>query len=170
MGFERTDAGFHDSVLSKFRTRLVTGGAEQLLLDGMLTRFHACGLLNAGGRARTVWHRGRPVDRGFQVVFKAYPRTRELMRAVGIPRRDLRPVSGGAVFVHGDGTLHRLGTSKVAALRFTGLRGAVARSPSRVIHSEDTRYPRFSALTDATLITQWEYARKAPATTAAGPC
>lgn len=77
-----------------------------------------------GGRARTVWHRGRPVDRGFQVVFKAYPRTRELMRAVGIPRRDLRAVSGGAVFVHGDGTLHRLGTSKVAALRFTGLRGA----------------------------------------------
>ena len=63
-----------------------------------------------GGRARTVWHRGRPVDRGFQVVFKAYPRTRELMRAVGIPRRDLRPVSGGAVFVHGDGTIHRLYT------------------------------------------------------------
>jgi phytoene dehydrogenase-like protein len=77
-----------------------------------------------GGRARTVWHRGRPVDRGFQVVFKAYPRTRELMRAVGIPRRDLRPVSGGAVFVHGDGTIHRLGTSKVATLRFTGLGGA----------------------------------------------
>ena len=23
-----------------------------------------------GGRARTVWHRGRPVDRGFQVVFR----------------------------------------------------------------------------------------------------
>jgi transposase len=50
---ELTDAGFHDSVLSKWRTRLVTGGAEQLLLDGLLTRFQACGLLKAGGRART---------------------------------------------------------------------------------------------------------------------
>ncbi len=53
LGLELTDAGFHDSVLSKFRARLVAGGAEQLLLDVMLTRFHACGLLKAGGRART---------------------------------------------------------------------------------------------------------------------
>jgi phytoene dehydrogenase-like protein len=74
-----------------------------------------------GGRARTVWHRGRPVDRGFQTLFKAYPRTRELIRAVGIPRRDLRPISGGAVFIGGDGTLHRLGASKLAPLRFTGM-------------------------------------------------
>jgi transposase len=53
LGLERTDAGFHDAGLSKCRTRLVTGGAEQLLLDVMLTRFHAGGLLTAGGRART---------------------------------------------------------------------------------------------------------------------
>ncbi len=74
-----------------------------------------------GGRARTVWHRGRPVDRGFQVLLRAYPRARALVRAVGIPRRDLRPVSGGVVFVHGDGRLDRLGSSVVAPLRFTGL-------------------------------------------------
>jgi Flavin containing amine oxidoreductase len=55
------------------------------------------------------------------VLFRAYPRTRALIRAVGIPRRDLRPVSGGAVFVRGDGRIDRLGTSKLAALRFTGL-------------------------------------------------
>jgi transposase len=53
LGLERTDAGFHYSVLATFRTRLVTGGAEPLRLDGMLTRVHACGLLQAGGRART---------------------------------------------------------------------------------------------------------------------
>jgi transposase len=53
LGLELTDAGFHYSVLSKFRTRLVTGRAEQMLLDVMLTRFQACGLLKAGGRART---------------------------------------------------------------------------------------------------------------------
>jgi transposase len=53
LGLELTDAGFHYSVLSKFRARLVAGGAEQLLLDVLLTRFHACGLLKAGGQART---------------------------------------------------------------------------------------------------------------------
>jgi transposase len=52
LGLELTDAGFHYSVLSTCRTRLVTGGAEQLLLDVMRTRFQACGLLKAGGRAR----------------------------------------------------------------------------------------------------------------------
>ena len=73
-----------------------------------------------GGRARTVWHRGRPVDRGFQVLFKAYPRTRELLRAIGLPRRDLRPVDGGAVFIGEAGT-HRLGASRLGVLRFGGM-------------------------------------------------
>jgi phytoene dehydrogenase-like protein len=73
-----------------------------------------------GGRARTVWHRGRPVDRGFQVLFSAYPRTRALLRAVGLPRRDLRPVSGGAVFMNGAEN-PRFGTSPLAPLGFRGL-------------------------------------------------
>jgi phytoene dehydrogenase-like protein len=102
-----------------------------------------------GGRARTVWHRGRPVDRGFQVLFRAYPRTRELVRAVGIPRRDLRPVSGGAVFLRGDGAIDRLGTSAIAPLRFGGLAPAdrlrlarlgaevVARSPQALLAEGD---------------------------------
>ena len=33
-----------------------------------------------------------------------------------------------------------------------GLRGRIAENPSRVIHSEDTRYPRFNLLTDAALL------------------
>jgi transposase len=48
-----TDPGFHYSVLAQFRKRLVAGQAEQVLLDAMLDRFQACGLLTAGGRART---------------------------------------------------------------------------------------------------------------------
>ena len=74
-----------------------------------------------GGRARTVWHRGRPVDRGFQVLFRSYPRTRELLRAIGLPRRDLRPVDGGAVFIGETGT-HRLGSSRSGLVRFGGMR------------------------------------------------
>jgi len=53
LALELTDAGFHYSVLSKFRTRLVAGGAEQLLLDALLTRLQATGWLKAGGRARS---------------------------------------------------------------------------------------------------------------------
>jgi transposase len=53
LGLELTEAGCHDSVLSKFRTRLVTGGVAQMRLDVMLTRVQACGVLKAGGQART---------------------------------------------------------------------------------------------------------------------
>ncbi len=74
-----------------------------------------------GGRARTVWHRGRPVDRGFQALFRAYPRTRSLLREIGLPRRDLRPVSDGAVFMGPDGRARRFGASAAAALSFAGL-------------------------------------------------
>jgi phytoene dehydrogenase-like protein len=56
-----------------------------------------------GGRARTVWHRGRPVDVGFQALFSAYPATRAFVRAAGLPRRDLRPIAGGAAFNDGSG-------------------------------------------------------------------
>jgi transposase len=38
-GLEHTDPGFDHSVLSKFRSRLIAGAAEQLLLDAMLAQF-----------------------------------------------------------------------------------------------------------------------------------
>jgi transposase len=53
LGLELTDPGFDFSVLSAFRTRLVAGSAEQLLLDKMLERFRARGLVKARGQQRT---------------------------------------------------------------------------------------------------------------------
>ena len=53
LGLELTDPGFHFSVLSEFRARLVAGGAEHLLLDRMLERFKARGILRARGKQRT---------------------------------------------------------------------------------------------------------------------
>lgn len=47
------DPGFDASVLSEFRTRLVAGGAEELLLDTLLTACRAHGVLKARGRQRT---------------------------------------------------------------------------------------------------------------------
>src|SRR5215471_5888584 len=38
LGLELTDAGFHHTVLSEFRSRLVAGGAELRLLDMLLER------------------------------------------------------------------------------------------------------------------------------------
>jgi len=53
LGLELTDPGFHFSVLTEFRARLVAKGAEHLLLDTMLERFKARGLVKARGKQRT---------------------------------------------------------------------------------------------------------------------
>lgn len=53
LSLELTDSGFDASVLSEFRTRLIHGGNEMLLLDTMLARFKTLGLLKARGRQRT---------------------------------------------------------------------------------------------------------------------
>ena len=50
LGLELTDPGFDYSVLSEFRTRLVTGSAEARLFTALLQSFQACGLVTAGGR------------------------------------------------------------------------------------------------------------------------
>src|SRR5205085_11139135 len=47
------DAGFDASVLSEFRTRLLTGGAEQLLFDTLLTWCRERQFLKAQGWQRT---------------------------------------------------------------------------------------------------------------------
>src|SRR5215207_10941698 len=45
LSLELTDAGFDHTVLSEFRTRLVEGDAEPLLLDLLLRRFRELALL-----------------------------------------------------------------------------------------------------------------------------
>lgn len=53
LALELTDPGFDASVLSEFRARLIDGALERQLLDGMLARLAAVGLLRARGRQRT---------------------------------------------------------------------------------------------------------------------
>jgi transposase len=53
LALELTDPGFDHTVLSAFRSRLRTGGAEHLLRDVLLERFRAAGLLKAHHRQRT---------------------------------------------------------------------------------------------------------------------
>ena len=53
LGLDLTDPGFDHTVLSEFRTRLVIGEAEHLLLDTLLTLARTQGLLKARGRQRT---------------------------------------------------------------------------------------------------------------------
>jgi transposase len=50
---EVSDPGFHQTVLSACRTRLVVGEAAPLRLDALLTLAQAQGLLNVRGRQRT---------------------------------------------------------------------------------------------------------------------
>lgn len=42
-----TDPGFDYSILSEFRTRLITGGTEQKLLDTLIHRLRELGLLKS---------------------------------------------------------------------------------------------------------------------------
>jgi len=53
LGIELEDSGFDFSVLSEFRTRLIHGKADHLLLDNMLAHFKAQGLVKAKGKQRT---------------------------------------------------------------------------------------------------------------------
>jgi transposase len=53
LSLELTDTGFHYSVLSEFRARLIAGGMEQGLLDSLLERFKERGWIKARGRQRT---------------------------------------------------------------------------------------------------------------------
>ena len=50
LSLELTDAGFHHSVLSEFRTRLVTGESGQLLLESLLHHLLEAGLLKKRGQ------------------------------------------------------------------------------------------------------------------------
>jgi transposase len=53
LNLELTDPGFDHTVLSEFRARLLTGRAEQLLLDTWLARCRERKFLKARGRQRT---------------------------------------------------------------------------------------------------------------------
>jgi transposase len=53
LSLELTDPGFDFSVLSEFRDRLLAGRAEEFLLDKLLERCRALGLLTARGQQRT---------------------------------------------------------------------------------------------------------------------
>ncbi|HEX3994644.1 MAG TPA: transposase, partial [Acetobacteraceae bacterium] len=53
LGLSLTDAGFDHTVLSEFRSRLVDGKAERLLLDTLLRDLRERGLIKIRGRQRT---------------------------------------------------------------------------------------------------------------------
>jgi transposase len=53
LGLELTDQGFHYSILSEFRSRLIDGQAEHIMFETLLKLFKERNLLKAGGRQRT---------------------------------------------------------------------------------------------------------------------
>jgi transposase len=53
LGLELTDPGFDASILSEFRTRLVTHQLQTRVLDLLVARLVEAGLLKAGGKQRT---------------------------------------------------------------------------------------------------------------------
>jgi transposase len=77
LGLQLTDPGFNFSVLSEFRSRLVEGGKERLLLEKVLEGCKERGYLKVRGRARTD---STHVLGALRVLSK-WERTAETMRA-----------------------------------------------------------------------------------------
>ncbi len=67
LGLDLADPGFDFSVLAKFRARLLVGSAEMTLLETMLERFKAQGLLKARGQQRTDSRPIGPADKTYNV-------------------------------------------------------------------------------------------------------
>ena len=53
LGLDLADPGFNDSILSEFRAHVGAGGLDQVVLDTLLERLVADGLVPAGGKMRT---------------------------------------------------------------------------------------------------------------------
>lgn len=53
LGLDLADPGFDSSILSEFRARVAAGGLDQVVLDTLLERLAADGLVGAGGTMRT---------------------------------------------------------------------------------------------------------------------
>src|SRR5258706_16393266 len=53
LGLDLADPGFDHSILSEFRARVAAGGLDQVVLDTLLERLAADGLVSAGGTMRT---------------------------------------------------------------------------------------------------------------------
>jgi phytoene dehydrogenase-like protein len=108
-----------------------------------------------GGRVRTDWYAGRPVDRGFQVAFSAYPALRRFVRDIGIPGDDMRPFAGGGVFFDEDGWSQLapspkslLGFAALGSadrLRFAKLAAEVRFAPPRILLGRDEAAPTTEA-------------------------
>src|SRR5258708_4126483 len=54
LGLDLADPGFDHSILSEFRARAAAGGLGQAVLDTLLERLPAEGLVKAGGKMRTA--------------------------------------------------------------------------------------------------------------------
>jgi phytoene dehydrogenase-like protein len=105
-----------------------------------------------GGRAQTDWVDGRPVDRGFQALFRAYPETRRFIAEIGLPKRDLRPFGRGAL-IHDGERWTRISSrpramlsspllSKLEAARLARLAAEVAaRSPEGLLDEREVAAP-----------------------------
>ena len=75
LGLDLADPGFDDSILSEFRARVVAGGLDQVVLDALLERLSAGGLVAAGGKMRTDSARVTTLAPGRPPARKATPAT-----------------------------------------------------------------------------------------------
>jgi transposase len=141
LSLELTDTGFDSSVLSEFRSRLVEGRAERLLLEVMLERFRRQGLLRARGGQRTdsthVLAAVRGINR-FELVREAM---RHALESLSVAAPDWLKAHADPEWVeryerHFE---KRPGKGKQAQLELARVIGADGATLLRAVHSSDAR-------------------------------
>lgn len=95
LGLSLTDPGFDHTVLSEFRSRLIEGDAERLLLDTFLRHLRDQGLVKAGGRQRTDSTHVLAAVRGLNRLERVGETLREALNELAVVApdwlRDLTP-------------------------------------------------------------------------------
>jgi len=142
LGLELTDAGFNPTVLSEFRTRLAHGEPELILLDTLLERAQALGLLKQRGKQRTDSTHVLAAVRSMNRLERVGETMRAALNSLAIAAPDwLREVADPEWFGRYGSRIENFNLPKTEAAgqKLATVIGSDGRKLMRAIHASDVR-------------------------------
>jgi len=142
LGLELTDAGFDHTVLSEFRTRLVEGELELILLDTLLERAQALGLLKQRGRQGTDSTHVLVAVRSMNRLERVGETLRAALNSLAVAAPDwLREVADPEWFGRYGSRIENFNLPKTEASRqkLAAVIGSDGRKLPHAIHASDVR-------------------------------
>jgi len=142
LGLELIDAGYDHTVLSEFRTRLMKGELELILLDTLLERAQALGLLKQRGKQRTDSTHVLAAVRSMNRLERVGETLRATLNSLAVAVPDwLREVADPEWFVRYGSRIENFNLPKTEAARqkLATVIGLDGRKLLRAIHASDVR-------------------------------